>query len=82
MALPLEIRRHVGRHAQAVREGRWAKSRDCRFWDFPLVELDGLTVDVMGLGRLGSAAVKTAPGLTVLADEARPTARRRATRPL
>jgi glycerate dehydrogenase len=42
-ALLLELTQHVGHHAQTVRDGRWTKSPDFCYWDFPLVELDGLT---------------------------------------
>jgi len=54
-ALLLELCHRTGHHAQTVREGRWAKSPDFCYWDFPLVELDGLTMGIVGLGRIGHA---------------------------
>jgi glycerate dehydrogenase len=38
-----------------VRDGRWTKSPDFCYWDYPLVELDGLTIGIVGLGRIGKA---------------------------
>ena len=38
-ALLLELTQHTGRHAQAVRDGRWSASPDFSFWETPLVEL-------------------------------------------
>src|SRR4026207_1660449 len=54
-ALLLELCHRTGHHAQTVREGRWAKSPDFCYWDFPLVELDGLTMGMLGPGRRGRA---------------------------
>src|SRR5437588_2153780 len=41
-ALALELTQHVGHHAQTVRDGRWTKCPDFCYWDYPLIELDGL----------------------------------------
>ena len=40
IALLLEMTQQVAHHAQTVREGRWAKSPDFCYWDYPLIELD------------------------------------------
>ena len=55
LALLLELTQHVGHHAQTVREGRWTKSPDFCYWDQSLVELDGLTMGLVGYGRIGRA---------------------------
>ena len=52
-AFLLELTQHVGHHAQTVREGRWTRSPDFCYWDYPLIELDGLTFGVVGFGRIG-----------------------------
>jgi glycerate dehydrogenase len=52
-ALLLELCHHVGRHADAVRGGEWARSPDFCFWKAPLVELAGKTMGVVGFGRIG-----------------------------
>ena len=55
-ALLLELTQHVGHHADAVRQGRWSSSPDFCFWDYPLIELEGLTMGIIGFGRIGRAA--------------------------
>lgn len=52
-ALLLELTQHVGHHAQTVREDRWTRSPDFCYWDYPLIELDGLTLGIIGFGRIG-----------------------------
>jgi glycerate dehydrogenase len=67
-ALLLELAQHVGHHAQTVREGRWSSSEDFCYWDYPLIELDGLTMGLIGLGRIGRATADLAKafGMRVL----------------
>jgi glycerate dehydrogenase len=59
-ALLLELTQYVGHHAQTVREGRWVKSPDWCYWDKPLIELDGLTMGIVGYGRIGQAVARLA----------------------
>jgi len=68
MALLLELTQHVAHHAQTVRDGRWTRSADFCYWDFPLVELHGLTSGVIGFGKIGRAVAKLADafGMKVL----------------
>jgi glycerate dehydrogenase len=65
----LNLTQRVGDHAQAVHEGRWATSPDWCFWDFSLVELTGLTMGIIGFGRIGQATSQLARafGMRVLA---------------
>ncbi|HYV28763.1 MAG TPA: D-2-hydroxyacid dehydrogenase [Candidatus Eisenbacteria bacterium] len=69
LALLLELALHVGHHAQTVHDGKWAKCPDYCYWDFPLVELDGLTMGVVGFGRIGQATAQLAQafGMKVVA---------------
>lgn len=71
LALLLELAHHVGHHAQTVREGRWTQNADFCYWDFPLVELEGLTFGIVGFGRIGRAVADLAAafGLRVLAAD-------------
>jgi len=55
LALLLELTQHVGHHSQTVRESRWSRSLDWSYWDMPLIELDGLTLGIVGYGRIGRA---------------------------
>ena len=68
-ALLLELTQHVGHHADTVRTGRWTRSPDFCYWDFPLVELDGLSIAIVGFGRIGRAVSELAQafGMRVLA---------------
>ncbi len=61
-ALLLELTQRVGHHARTVREGRWTSSPDFCYWDYPLVELHGLTIGIVGFGRIGRAVSEIALG--------------------
>ena len=69
MALLLEICHHVAHHNQAVHEGRWENCADFCFWDYPLIELAGKTMGIIGYGRIGQATGKLAQafGMKVIA---------------
>lgn len=57
----LEFTQNVGHHDRTVREdGRWASGSDFCYWDFPLIELEGLTMGIVGLGRIGLAVAELA----------------------
>ena len=63
MALLLEICHHVGRHSDAVHAGKWSACPDFAFWDYPLMELQGKTLGIIGYGRIGQATAKVARAL-------------------
>ncbi|MDL2229953.1 D-2-hydroxyacid dehydrogenase [Treponema sp. OttesenSCG-928-L16] len=69
IALLLEICHHIGHHDRAVHEGRWESCADFCFWDYPLIELAGKTMGIIGFGRIGQAAgrIAKALGMEVLA---------------
>lgn len=70
----LNLSQHVGHHAGTVAEGRWTACPDFCYWDYPLVELAGLTMGIVGLGRIGrvTAQLAIAFGMKVLACDAVP----------
>lgn len=72
-ALLLELTQHTGHHAATVREGRWTRSPDWCYWDRPLIELDGLTLGIVGYGRIGSAVAQIgrAFGMKILVQDCR-----------
>jgi len=72
----LELAHHVADHSRSVREGRWSRSVDFCYWDTPLIELDGLTMGIVGFGRIGRAVagIARAFGMNVLAHDAFPQA--------
>ena len=51
---------HIGHHAETVRRGRWSSSPDFCYWDTPLIELSGLTLGMIGFGRIGRTAARLA----------------------
>jgi len=59
-ALLLEMTQHIGRHSGRVRQGAWSASPDFCFWERPLIELDGLTMGIVGFGRIGRAVARIA----------------------
>ncbi|MDR1520101.1 MAG: D-2-hydroxyacid dehydrogenase [Planctomycetota bacterium] len=65
----LEFCHHVAHHAETVKNGRWAKSEDFCYWDYPLIELAGKTMGIIGFGRIGQtvAGIAVAFGMKVLA---------------
>lgn len=68
-ALLLELCHHVQRHSDSVMEGKWTRSPDFCFWDFPLMELAGKTMGIIGFGKIGQKAgdLATAFGMNILA---------------
>ncbi len=75
VGLLLEICSRFGHHSQTVKEGRWTSHEDWCYWDYPLIELSGLTAGVIGLGRIGqtSAKILQALDMKVLAYDAHQT---------
>ena len=63
IALLLEICSRVGHHSDAVKKGRWESCEDFCFWDYPLIELAGKTMGIIGFGRIGQAVGKIAKAL-------------------
>lgn len=68
MALLLEISNRVGHHSEAVKKGRWGEQPDFCFWDYPLMELTGKTMGIIGFGRIGqrTAHLARAFGMNIL----------------
>ena len=75
IALLLEITSRVAHHSEAVHAGRWEHADDWTFWDYPLIELAGKTMGIVGFGRIGQTTgrIAKALGMTVLAAGSRET---------
>ena len=71
IALLLEICHRIGHHDKAVKDGRWESNADWCFWDFPLIELAGKTMGVIGFGRIGqtTGAIAKAMGMKIIAND-------------
>lgn len=74
IALLLEICHHIGHHDQSVHAGNWANNADWCYWDYPLMELEGKTMGIIGFGRIGQAEgrIARALGMRVLAYDLYP----------
>lgn len=68
-ALLLELCNHVWEHNAAVKNGEWTKCADFCFYKYPLIELAGKTLGIIGFGRIGKSVsdIAVAMGMNVLA---------------
>ncbi len=68
-ALLLELTTRVGLHDAAVKAGEWVRCPDHAFWKGSIVELDGLTLGIVGYGTIGRAVARigAAFGMRVIA---------------
>ena len=74
IALLLEVCHHIGHHSDSVHAGNWSSNPDWCYWDYPLIELDGKTIGIIGFGRIGQTTGKIAKalGMRVLAFDNHP----------
>lgn len=63
IALLLELCHHIGEHSDCVKRGEWSNNQDWCFWNYPLVELAGKTMGIIGFGRIGQDTGKIAQAL-------------------
>lgn len=74
IALMLELCHHVGAHGDAVKNGEWSDNPDWSFWKYPLVELDGKMLGIVGFGKIGqkTAHIAKALGMKILVHTPHP----------
>ena len=74
IALMLECCLRIGHHDRTVHEGKWENNVEWCYWDFPLIELAGLTYGLLGCGRIGihTAEAAKALGMHVISYDAYP----------
>jgi len=72
-ALLLELAQHVGLHDASVKAGEWISCPDHCYWKTPLMELDGLTLGIVGYGTIGQAVARVgaAFGMKIIAHAPR-----------
>lgn len=69
IALLLEVCHHIGEHSNSVMKGDWTNCPDWCYWNYPLIELAGKTLGIIGFGRIGqlTGTIAQALGMKVLA---------------
>ncbi len=65
IALLLELCHHIGHHSKTVFEGKWQNHIDWCYWDYPLIELAGKTMGIIGFGRIGHRTGQIAKALNM-----------------
>lgn len=71
----LNITNRVAHYSIEVKkEGKWTNCQDFTFWDTPLIELNGKTFGILGLGHIGMAVARIALafGMPVIAMTSKP----------
>jgi glycerate dehydrogenase len=67
-ALLLELCQHVQKHSDSVYNDDWINCKDFCYWNYPLIELAGKTMWIIGLGSIGKqvADIAAAFGMNVI----------------
>jgi glycerate dehydrogenase len=71
MMLLLAMATRLPDYQKAIQQGQWQKSKQFCLLDFPIVELEGKTLGLLGHGELGGAVAKLAEafGMRVLSGQ-------------
>lgn len=69
-AYVLEHCHHVQRHSDAVQDGQWSRSEHFMFANYPMFELAGKTIGIVGFGQIGQQVARLAQafGMNVLVN--------------
>lgn len=59
-AFILELCSRVGDHNESVKNGDWQNATDFCYWNAPLIELEGKTIGLVGLGNIGKQVARIA----------------------
>ena len=75
IALLLEVCHHIGHHSESVHSGEWENNADWCYWDYPLIELAGMTYGLLGCGNIGihTAEIAKALGMHVITYDGKQT---------
>ncbi|WP_414733711.1 D-2-hydroxyacid dehydrogenase [Acetobacterium carbinolicum] len=71
IALLMELCHRIGDHSRSVFSGDWANNPDWCYWNYPLIELSGKTMGIIGFGKIGQRTghIVQALGMKVLASD-------------
>jgi glycerate dehydrogenase len=71
IALLMELCHRVGDHSGSVLAGDWANNPDWCYWNYPLIELSGKNMGIIGFGKIGQRTghIAQALGMKVLAND-------------
>ena len=74
IALLLEVCHHIGHHDASVHAGSWPSCIDWCYLEYPLIELEGKTIGIIGFGRIGQTEgrIARAMGMKVMAYDLYP----------
>ncbi|MEF8823102.1 MAG: D-2-hydroxyacid dehydrogenase [Desulfohalobiaceae bacterium] len=56
----LHFTQRASDHSHSVRNGGWSARSDFCYWEYPLLELSGLTLGIVGPGRIGRRVARLA----------------------
>lgn len=59
-SLLFELCFHAGAHSDSVFNGEWTKCNDFCYWKYPLTEITGKTIGLIGYGNTGKAVARVA----------------------
>ncbi|HPG41777.1 MAG TPA: D-2-hydroxyacid dehydrogenase [bacterium] len=64
----LNFTHRVAHHAHNTAYGRWSANKDFSYWDYPLIELAGQTLGILGFGKIGRtvATIASAFGMNII----------------
>ena len=67
----LNLTQRVADHSRSVMAGDWCRCPDYSYTNYPLIELAGLTLGIVGLGRIGKAVARIgrAFGMKIIAHD-------------
>ena len=65
-AMLLAVTNRISEHVQSVKAGDWQKAPDFSYWKTPITEIAGMTMGIIGTGRIGMSVAKVAKAFGML----------------
>ena len=64
-SLILELALNLSKYNASVKNGDWVRSKNFSYFSYPLIELSGKTLGIIGLGTIGQAVAKIAKAFSM-----------------